>query len=145
MLMLGERRVACNGQPSADGSTHWSTRKLGRPLKIHHNLVAKAWQRAGLQPHRFERYMQSDDPDFESKASDVIGVYVNPPAHAAVIAVDQKTGELWFVKIERDLTGTRHPHFRCRCGAQDSSVHPALQQGSEADPLGISQPGASNE
>src|SRR5437763_4793000 len=73
-----------------DGSTHWSTRKLGRVLKIHHNLVAKAWQRAGLQPHRFERSMQSDDPDFEPKAADVIGLYVNPPDHAAVLAVDEK-------------------------------------------------------
>ena len=48
-------------------------------LKIHHNLVRKAWERAGLQPHRFERYMESDDPDFEQKAADVIGLYVNPP------------------------------------------------------------------
>src|SRR6266576_6004875 len=78
-------------QAPPDGSTHWSTRKLGRVLKIHHNLVAKAWQRAGLQPHRFERYMQSDDPDFEPKAADVIGLYVNPPDHAAVFAVDEKT------------------------------------------------------
>ena len=78
-------------QAPPDGSTHWSTRKLGRVLKIHHNLVAKAWQRAGLQPHRFERYMQSDDPDFETKAADVIGLYVNPPDHAAVFAVDEKT------------------------------------------------------
>src|SRR5881409_2372741 len=78
-------------QAPPDGSTHWSTRKLGRLLKIHHNLVAKAWQRAGLQPHRFERYMQSDDPDFEPKAADVIGLYVNPPVHAAVFAVDEKT------------------------------------------------------
>jgi transposase len=74
-----------------DGSTHWSTRKLGRLLKIHHNLVGKAWRRAGLQPHRFERYMQSDDPDFELKAADVIGLYVHPPDHAAVFAVDEKT------------------------------------------------------
>src|SRR3954465_5900030 len=78
-------------QAPPDGTTHWSTRKLGRVLKIHHNLVAKAWQRAGLQPHRFERYMQSDDPDFETKAANVIGLYVNPPDHAAVFAVDEKT------------------------------------------------------
>src|SRR3954447_23703759 len=75
----------------ADGSTHWSTRKLARLLDIHHNLVAKTWRRAGLQPHRFERYMQSDDPDFETKAADVIALYVNPPQHAAVLAVDEKT------------------------------------------------------
>jgi transposase len=78
-------------QPPPDGSTHWSTRKLGRLLTIHHNLVAKAWQRAGLQPHRFERYMQSDDPDFERKAADIIGLYLHPPQHAAVFAVDEKT------------------------------------------------------
>src|SRR5207302_4828214 len=62
-----------------------------RLLEIHHNLVAKTWRRAGLQPHRFERYMQSDDPDFETKAADVIALYVNPPQHAAVFAVDEKT------------------------------------------------------
>jgi transposase len=78
-------------QRPADGSTHWSTRKLGRLLRIHHNLVAKAWQRAGLQPHRFECNMQSDDPDFEPKAADVIGLYVQPPDHAVVFAVDEKT------------------------------------------------------
>ena len=85
------RILATTRQAPPDGSTHWSTRNLGRLLKIHHNLVGKAWRRAGLQPHRFERYMQSDDPDFETKAADVIGLYVNPPDHAAVFAVDEKT------------------------------------------------------
>jgi transposase len=85
------RILAKTRQGPADGSTHWSTRKLGRLLKINHNHVAKAWQRAGLQPHRFERYMASDDPDFEQKAADVIGLYLNPPQHAAVFAVDEKT------------------------------------------------------
>lgn len=85
------RILAKTRQAPPDGSTHWSTRKLARVLEIHHNLVAKAWRRAGLQPHRFERYMQSDDPDFETKAADVIGLYVNPPQHAAVFAVDEKT------------------------------------------------------
>src|SRR5918995_1478708 len=78
-------------QAPPDGSTHWSTRKLARLLRINHNHVAHAWQRAGLQPHRFERYMQSDDPDFEPKAADVIGLYVNPPQHAAVFAADEQT------------------------------------------------------
>jgi hypothetical protein len=65
-----EARISAKTQQRPpDGSTHWSTRKLGRVLKIHHNLMGKAWQRAGLQPHRFERHMQSDDPDFEPKAA----------------------------------------------------------------------------
>src|SRR5438270_8185466 len=45
-------------QRPPDGSTHWSTRKLGRVLKIHHNLVGKAWRRAGLQPQRVARYIK---------------------------------------------------------------------------------------
>ena len=54
------------------------------------------WSRAcgaapGYQPHRLERYMLSDDPQFEEKAADVIGLYLNPPQHAVVFAVDEKT------------------------------------------------------
>ena len=75
----------------SDGSTHWSTRKLARALGVDHMLVARIWARAGLQPHRMERYMASDDPDFESKAADILGLYLKPPQHAAVFCVDEKT------------------------------------------------------
>ena len=54
-------------------------------------MVARVWARAGLKPHRIERYMASDDPDFEAKAADIIALYVNPPQHAAVFCVDEKT------------------------------------------------------
>src|SRR5271156_3113102 len=78
-------------RPAADGSTHWSSRKLGKHLGVSHMMVARVWQRAGLKPHRIERYMASDDPDFELKAADIIGLYVKPPQHAAVFCVDEKT------------------------------------------------------
>jgi transposase len=54
-------------------------------------MVARVWKRARLQPQRIERYMMSDDPDFEQKAADVIGLYVKPPQHAVVFCVDEKT------------------------------------------------------
>ena len=54
-------------------------------------MVARVWKRARLQPHRLERYMVSNDPDFEKKAADVIGLYVNPPQHAVVFSIDEKT------------------------------------------------------
>jgi transposase len=54
-------------------------------------LVARVWVRAGVQPHRMERYMASDDPDFEIKAADILGLYLKPPQHAAVFCVDEKT------------------------------------------------------
>ncbi|MGE5127241.1 MAG: IS630 family transposase [Betaproteobacteria bacterium] len=77
-------------QPS-DGSTHWSTRKLAAALGVSHMMVARVWARAGLQPHRLERYMASDDPDFERKAADIIGLYLNPPRHAAIFCLDEKS------------------------------------------------------
>src|SRR5271155_1739594 len=78
-------------RPPPDGSTHWSSRKLARHLGISHMMVARVWQRAGLKPHRIERYMASDDPDFETKAADIIALSINPPQHAAVFCVDEKT------------------------------------------------------
>ena len=51
----------------------------------------RVWKEAGLKPHRLDRYMASDDPDFETKAADIIGLYLNPPQHAAVFCVDEKT------------------------------------------------------
>jgi transposase len=75
----------------SDGSTHWTTRKLAKALGVNHMVVARTWQRAGLRPHRIERYMSSNDPDFETKAADVIGLYVKPPQHAVVFCVDEKT------------------------------------------------------
>lgn len=85
------RILATTRQAPPDGSTHWSTRKLAKVLGISHVLVLRVWRRAGLQPHRFERYMLSDDPNFEEKAADVLGLYLNPPQHAAVFAADEKT------------------------------------------------------
>ncbi len=88
---LEARVLSKTRQRPPDGSTHWSTRKLATVLGISHTLVARVWRRAGLQPHRFERYMLSDDPHFEDKAADVIGLYLHPPQHAVVFAADEKT------------------------------------------------------
>ena len=74
-----------------DGTTHWSSRRLAAALGTHHMTVARVWARHGLQPHRLRRYMLSEDPDFEKKAADIIGLYLNPPDHAAVFCVDEKT------------------------------------------------------
>ena len=85
------RILAKTRQAPPDGSTHWSTRKLAKVMGVSHGLIAQVWRRAGLQPHRLERYMLSDDPDFEQKAADVLGLYLNPPEHAVVFAADEKT------------------------------------------------------
>src|SRR6218665_2315183 len=69
-------------QKPADGSTHWST--------LSHMTVARIWAKHGLKPHRLEGYLASNDPDFETKAAAVIGLYLNPPQHAAVFSGEDK-------------------------------------------------------
>jgi len=88
---LEARILALTQRTPPDGATHWSTRKLAQRLGVSHMMVARSWQRARLQPHRVERYVASDDPDFETKAADVIGLYVHPPQHAVIFCVDEKT------------------------------------------------------
>jgi transposase len=88
---LEARILEATRRPPSDGSTHWSTRKLGKHLGVSHMMVARVWAKHRLKPHRLERYMASDDPDFERKAADIIGLYLNPPQHAAVFCVDEKT------------------------------------------------------
>ena len=78
-------------QQPGDGSTHWSCRKLASELALSKSTVQRILAQAQLKPHRLERYMASNDPDFESKAADIIGLYLHPPQHAAVFCLDEKT------------------------------------------------------
>lgn len=88
---LTAKVIAATRRLPKDGSTHWSCRKLAQSLGIGKDSVQRIWQRAELKPHRLQRYMASDDPDFEPKAADIIGLYLDPPQHAAVFCVDEKT------------------------------------------------------
>ena len=74
-----------------DGTTHWSTRRLEERLGFSHMMVARARRKHSLKPHRLERYMAPNDPDFESKAASVNGLYPNPPVHMAIFCADEKT------------------------------------------------------
>jgi transposase len=74
-----------------DGSTHWSIRLLAKHLRISRTIVHRVWQRHDVQPHRVERFKLSNDPHFEEKVRDVVGLYLNPPDRALVLCVDEKS------------------------------------------------------
>lgn len=78
-------------QEPVDGSTQWSCRKMAAATGLSKSTVQRIWSQARVRPHRLESYMTSDDPHFEEKAADIIGLYMNPPQHAAVFCVDEKT------------------------------------------------------
>jgi transposase len=72
-------------------ATHWSVRTLARHLGVTRTVVHGVWQRFDVQPHRVERFKLSNDPKFEEKVRDVVGLYLDPPERALVLCVDEKS------------------------------------------------------
>jgi len=88
----GEARILeATRQGPTDGTTHWSSYRLAKKLGISQSSVSRVWRHFGIQPHRSRGYMASDDPEFEEKAADIIGLYIEPPANAAIFCVDEKS------------------------------------------------------
>jgi transposase len=85
--------IAATLEPPPDslGVTHWSTRLLAGALGIGDATVARAWRRYGVQPWRRGTFKFSTDPALEAKVRDVVGLYLNPPAKAVVLCVDEKS------------------------------------------------------
>ena len=72
------------------GATHWSTRDMAKVVGLSHMAISRIWQTFGLQPHRSETFILSNDPLLIEKIRDIVGLYLNPPTHAAVFCVDEK-------------------------------------------------------
>lgn len=83
--------------PSATGLSHWSSREMAAFIKrtegvsVSHHYVAKLWRETGLKPHRQGTFKVSKDPAFAEKVADIVGLYLDPPAGAVVLSVDEKT------------------------------------------------------
>ena len=72
-------------------ATHWSVRTMAKAVGISHTSVQRIWAEAGLKPHLVARFKVSNDPQFEEKVTDVVGLYLNPPDRALVLCVDEKS------------------------------------------------------
>ncbi len=73
------------------GETHWSCRSMAARAGVSPATVQRIWSARGLQPHRVETFKLSNDPRFEEKLVDVVGLYLNPPEKAVVLCVDEET------------------------------------------------------
>ena len=72
-------------------STHWSTRLMAAETGLTQNAIVRIWHTFGLQPHRVENFKFSKDPQLVEKVRDIVGLYMNPPDHAIVLCVDEKS------------------------------------------------------
>lgn len=92
-------------------ATHWSTRSLAKELGTTHSMVHRVWRSHGLKPHLARTFKVSNDPKFIEKLHDVVGLYLNPPEHALVLSVDEKSQ---IQALDRTQPGL--PLKRGRCG-----------------------------
>lgn len=86
-----EQAVTATLESMPEGCTHWSTRLLAKRSGLSKSSVQRIWQAFGLRPHLVETFKLSNDPFFVEKVHDVVGLYMNPPDHALVLAVDEKS------------------------------------------------------
>jgi len=85
------RLIEKTTQSSPRNATHWSTRTMAREMGISKASVSRIWRANGLKPHRVESFKVSNDPHFADKLEAIVGLYLNPPEHALVLSVDEKS------------------------------------------------------
>ena len=78
-------------QGTPEDHTHWSTRVLAKELGVGHMTVQRIWKANQLQPFRIRTFKVSNDPQFAEKVINIVGLYLEPPEHAIVLSVDEKT------------------------------------------------------
>lgn len=85
------RVIALTCGPPPHAATHWTGRAVAKATGISLRSVQRIWQAHQLQPHRVRTFKRSRDPAFEAKLVDVVGLYVDPPSHAVVLSIDEKS------------------------------------------------------
>ena len=88
---VGERIVALTLAEPPGETTHWTGRAMAKAAGVSLSYVQRIWRSHGLQPHRIRTFKLSNDPAFAAKVRDIVGLYVDPPAHAVVLSIDEKS------------------------------------------------------
>lgn len=116
-----ERLVAMTLESTPTDATHWSTRDLAKRIGVSQSTVSRVWRAFNLQPHRVETFRLSNDPLFIEKVRDIVGLYMNPPDHAVVLCVDEKSQ---IQALERT-----QPMLPLRPGQPERRTHDYLRHG----------------
>ena len=86
-----ERVVRLTLEKTPKGATHWSSRMLAAKTGLSQSTISRIWRAFGLKPHRTEGFQLSSDPLLIDKVRDIVGLYLDPPHHALVLCVDEKS------------------------------------------------------
>jgi len=83
--------IAKTTQSTPANATHWPRSTMARAMSISDSTVGRIWRANGLKPHRVDTFKVSNDPNFADKLEAIVGLYLNPPEHALVLSVDEKS------------------------------------------------------
>jgi transposase len=104
------RVVAATQTATAGETTHWTSEAMARHIGISVSSVQRIWRKHGLQPHKVSVFKLSNDPLFAEKLVDIVGLYVNPPEHAVVLSIDEKSQ---IQALDRTQPGLPMKNGRC--------------------------------
>jgi transposase len=115
-----DRVVALTNQAPPHEATHWTAPAMAKTVAISPSSVRRIWKGHGLQPHRVRWFKLSNDPGFADKLKDVVGLYVDPPAHAVVLSIDEKSQ---IQALDRTQPGLPMKKGRCATMTHDYKRH----------------------
>jgi transposase len=115
-----ERTVALTLADPPGEATHWTAAMMAKAAGVSVSSVQRIWRAHGLQPHRVRQFKLSRDPQFAAKLSDIVGLYVDPPAHAVVLSVDEKSQ---IQALDRTQPGLPLKPGRCGTMTHDYKRH----------------------
>jgi len=110
--------LTCTTPPNQ--ATHWTGRAMAKATGISLRSVQRIWQAYQLQPHRIRTFKHSRDPSFAAKLADIVGLYVDPPAHAVVLSLDEKSQ---IQALDRTQPGLPIKPGRCQTMTHDYKRH----------------------
>ena len=116
-----EDKVVRRTLGTPDGEiTHWTAPAMAKATGISISSVQRIWRKHGLQPHRIRQFKLSNDPNFAAKLRAVVGLYVNPPEHAVVLSIDEKSQ---IQALDRTQPGLPLKKGRCGTMTHDYKRH----------------------
>jgi len=101
-------------------ATHWTGRAMAKAMGLSLRSVQRIWRAHQLQPHRLRTFKRSRDPAFATKLADIVGLYVDPPAHAVVLSLDEKSQ---IQALDRTQPGLPIKPGRCQTMTHDYKRH----------------------
>jgi transposase len=135
---IAERVVMLTQTDPPAETTHWTATMMAKTVGVSASSVQRIWRAHGLQPHRVRQFKLSNDPKFVDKLRDVVGLYVDPPAHAIVLSVDEKSQIQALDRTQPGLPMENSHTMRITPGSLENSTSKRARSTWACSPGGVS-------